>query len=146
MKFREVNLKDPEQGEIKLLISIPTELEPWGVLGVLRDTEWEGLIQVVSGEALSHALHGWATPLAREVGVSPRRRGLRLSEGAGRCALFQECLSAGAHCRPGNKKLPSCYEAPHVTPEGSQVASRVALAWRENRLVVVVDGEEHALS
>ena len=144
--FREVTITCPEQGELKLLISTPTAADPWGACGLLRGTEWEPLIQVVSGENLSHALHGWATPLARELGIAAKHRGQRISDEAGRCALIDGCLSASSRCRPGEPRLPDCYEASHVTLEASQVASRVALAWKENRLAVVIEGDEHVLT
>lgn len=146
MSLREVTFNDREQGEIRLLISAPTLSDPWGIMGSLRGTEWEPLIQVVSGQALSHALHGWATPLVRELGISARHRARRISEEGGRCALHQECLSASPECHPKSRKVPDCYEAPNVTPGGSLAASRVVLAWRENRVVVVIAGEEHNLS
>lgn len=144
-KFRPIDLHDRDQGEIKLLVSIPTRDDPWGACGLLRGTEWEPLIQVVDGEALSHALHGWATPLARQMGIAARYRGKKLSEEGGRCALVGECLMAGPQCHPSQKDLPDCYVAPDLPPDATEVASTVALSWRDNRLVVVVEGEEHAL-
>lgn len=137
--FREITITDPEQGRILLLVAIPIGEDSWGRLAPLRGTPWEAQIQVVTGEALSHALHGWATPLVRELGSPPYVRADRVPPEAGRCALYGACVGSSRFCRPG-PKTPECYES--AVPVGS----RVALAWREGRHVVVVQGAEFALS
>lgn len=136
--FREINLTDAEQGEIRLLMALPAGDDMWGCLSPLKGTSWEPLIQVVSGEAFSHALHGWATPLVREIGIPPQVRSSRVPLTDSQCAQHGACLGAAPHCRPG-PKVPECYEAP------IPVASRVALAWREGRYVIVVNGKGFVL-
>ncbi len=137
--LREVNLTDAEQGKILLLVALALDGDPWGRLAPLRGTPWEAQIQIVSGEAYSHALHGWATPLMREMGPPPLVRAARIPVEVGQCVLYGPCLGSSSFCRPA-KKLPSCYEAP------IEIASRVALAWREGRYVVVVQGAEFVLT
>jgi hypothetical protein len=144
--FREIDLTDPEQGELKLLVVLQKGDDPWGVLAPLRDTAWGEQVAVVSGSVFEHALRGWATPLMREIGVTPRVRARRISEEAGRCGLHGPCLGSKPHCRPG-PDLPNCYEAPDLEwGAGLAEAVRVALAWREGRYVVVVEGKGSGLS
>jgi len=141
--FREFELDDPEQGILKLLVAIPQQGDPWGVLAPLRDTEWGQQIQVVDAEPYSHALHGWATPLVRVLGVKPKVRARRV---VAVCGLEKSCLGfKKGVCQPG-LELPGCYEAPFSDHNLSLIASRVALAWREGRYVVVVEGEGFSLS
>jgi hypothetical protein len=115
------------------MVSLPTREDPWGALAPLRGTVWGDQIQEVSGEALSHALHGWAVPLMREIGVDPQVRGPRIPEERGRCRLHDGCLGVTPQCRPG-VAVPDCYEAPGDLP----IATDVVLAWKEGRYVVVV--------
>lgn len=138
--LRRVQLTDPEWGELKLLVAIPKDGDPWGVLAPLRDTAWGRQIQVVSSDALSHALHGWATPLMREIGVAPKVHASRIGDDVGRCGLDGSCLGARAECRPGTA-TPDCYEAPKLRPSVSLMAATVALAWRDGFYVVVADGD-----
>lgn len=143
--LREVRVDCPEQGVVKLMWPIPRRGDPWGVLAPLKGTAWEPLIRVVSGDVVSHALHGWATPLMRVIGPSPRHVPRLLSEESGRCSMFRTCVAAGVNCRPGHPKLPDCYEAPGLDGRGPLLASRVALAWREGFYVLVVEGAEFNL-
>ena len=141
--FKWLTLTDPQQGEVKLLVPLPTRDDPWGALAPLRDTSWGQLIPVVSGSAMSDAVHGWATGLMRVIGPEPRH--LQRGVGDWYCALHEACLIAAPHCRPSTD-LPDCYEAPHDDPEVGRLASLVALAWREDRYVIVVEGREWSLS
>jgi hypothetical protein len=136
--FREIDLTDAEQGKVRLLVPLPKDADPWGALAPLRGTPWEAQIQIVSGEAFSHALHGWATPLMREIGPPPHVRADRVPLEAGQCTLHGSCVGSSPFCRP-HKKVPECYE-PAI-----EVAARVALAWKEGRYVVVVQGPEFVL-
>ncbi len=141
--FREIDLEDAEQGSIKLLHPLPRDGDPWGVLAPLRDTKWGSQIRVVSGEAYSHALHGWATPLARELGPEPRFCARRVDV---ICALHKSCMGYRPKvCRPG-VELPDCYEPSDLEYPASMLAVRVAIAWKEGRYVVVVEGETFSLS
>lgn len=139
--FREINLNDSEQGEIKLLVVVPKEDDPWGVLADIRDTDWGQQVAVVSGESMSHALHGWATPLMREIGVAPRQRARRVRK---LCSLAQGCVGAGPGCVPG-VDVPDCYEPPGVPPSVLMAVTRMVLAWKDGRYVVVVNGPEFSL-
>jgi len=139
--FREINLDDAEQGEIKILVVLPRGEDPWGVLTDIRDTVWGAQVAVVSGEAMSHALHGWATPLMREIGPAPKHRARRVREP---CALLKGCAGGGSYCTPG-ADVPDCYEPPEMPPGASRAVARMVLAWREGRYVVVVEGPEFSL-
>ena len=138
---------DPAHGEVRVLVATPREDDPWGVLGSLRGTPWGSLVREVSGEALAHARHGYATPLMREIGPSPKHLMGKISDKDGLCKLSRPEMCAGATpmCRPG-RKLPDCYEPPgDLTPEASESAVIVSLAWRDGCYVVVVVGGEFSL-
>lgn len=140
--FREITLTDSEWGTILLLVATPKPDAPWGVLEPLRGTKWGEHVQEVSGMALSHALHGWATPLMREIGPDPKVRARRVPDDIGRCALTQGCVGASPTCRPGPDSPPGCYEPSGVpTPDASAVTTMV-MAWKEGRYVLVVKGAE----
>ena len=138
--LRRIELTDDEWGDVKLLVAIPRDGDSWGILAPLRGTVWGDQVQIVSGDAVSHALHGWATPLMREIGVAPKVRAHRIDHKAGFCKLSLSCVGAGALCIPG-PKMPDCYEAPGFDLAASLVASTVALAWRDGFYVVVVEGD-----
>jgi len=138
--FREIDLTDEEQGFIKLLVPTPAGDDPWGVLAPLRGTAWGDQIPEVSAEAVSHALHGWATPLTRVIGVKPYVHAKRIPADVGLCRLHRSCLGATADCRPG-VEVPGCYEGPDLDAAVARVAARVAMAWGEGRFVVVPVGE-----
>jgi hypothetical protein len=143
--LRRIEFNDPEWGEIKLLLALPKLDDSWGVMAVLRGTEWADEIVVVSGENLSHAMHGWATPLMQKIGVKPQVHGRRISHEAGWCPQIRTCPISSDECRPG-RDLPDCYEAPGLEGDAAILALTVALAWREGRFVIVVDGPEFNLS
>jgi len=133
-RFRRVKLGPWKN--IKLMIAVPRDGDIWGALAPLKETSWESLITVVSGEDLSHALHGWTVPLMRNIGIDPEKRGARVAEFW--CALRKGCAGADGHCHTGSGKLPSCYE-PIGVPA---VAAEVALAWQDGWYVLVVEGPE----
>ena len=134
-----MTLNDPQQSEILLVVPIPHEEDAWGSLAVLRGTIWEEHITVVSGAVMSDALHGYATPLMRMIGREPRHRARMISDESP-CAISNLCAMATGICRPG-PKMPECYEAPLTDPAARHMASLVALAWKEGRYAVVVEGD-----
>lgn len=141
-----MTLDDPEQGELKLLVAVPKDGDPWGPLAPLRGTAWESRVQVVSGEAFSHAMHGWATPLVREIGLAPHYRIRKVPPEEGICWLHDNgCLLASEKCRPGSG-VPDCYEGQSDDPAVRRAIAHVVLAWSEDRYVLVVKGEEFSLS
>jgi len=140
--LRYIDLNDAEQGPLLLAVVIPGE-DPWGAFAPLRGTPWEGLIHTVSGEALSHAVHGWATPLVREIGPHPHvimRRFLTP------CALSTggQCVGAAPTCKPG-PKMPDCYEAPNLDFATAALVSRVLADMRVRRHVLAIQGAEFVL-
>lgn len=138
-----MTLQEEGQRPLDLAVVIPKGDDIWGVLAPLKDTAWGDELQIVPAEPLSHALHGWTVPLLRVLGTPPKVRARRFPEKEGRCALHQSCVMAKDYCRPG-PKLPDCYEAPLDDPGASHLASMVALAWRDGRYVLLVEGAEHS--
>lgn len=136
-----MTLTDRQQGEVLLAVPIPHDDDPWGVLAPLRGTSWGDQITVVPGAVMSDAVRGWATPLMRIIGIDPKYRLGRIIEEEGICALYGECSMATIHCRP-EPKLPECYEAPLETSPARLIAALVAMAWKEGRYVIVVEGKE----
>lgn len=129
-----------EQQDFLLMWAIPKENEPMGVFSVLRGTVWEKLVGKVSGESLSHALHGWATPLVREMPPKPKNL-LRKLKGEN-CWMRKECVMATQRCHP-NLDVPNCFE-----PEDLKVrlvVNYILMMMKENYQVVWVDGEEFAV-
>jgi len=142
LRLREIDLTDQEQGSILLLVAFPTDAAPWGDLQPLQGTSWAQGVTTVTGETLSHALHGYATPLARELGRPPLKSAQRVTSDDGACAIRESCIGwDSVRCRPCGK-TPECYEP----PLDGAVFQRVAMAWRERRHVVVVTGNEFALT
>lgn len=128
-------------GQIKILRVLPVKGDAWGFLAGLRDTVWGKQIPIVSGQALSDALHGHATPLMREIGPDPDGL-MRLIPNPFRiCKLKTQCLAFNKNCHPC-RKLPDCYIPPGLPETLSYTANLVAQAWKEGRYVIVVDGQE----
>lgn len=145
-KLQYVKIPDPDRFRtvhVCYAIADPPN-SPWGALTPLMGSSWSGQIPVVSGEILSHALHGLSKPLWEALGVPPRVRALRVALKARRCVEYQErvCEHASAVCVPGSSKLPGCYVAPFPDLDLRRVASEVGKAWDEGRYVFVVDGPE----
>jgi hypothetical protein len=148
--MREVSLQTDTQGVILLLVTIATERASWGEFEPLQGTSWQHGITLVSGTAMSHALHGYHLPLVRELGRPPSANGKKVNDAEGACALSGGCLGWDTeHCRPSgstkNKEVgpPDCYEAPIMG--ATSVITRVCLAWKEGRHTVVVTSPEFSL-
>ena len=94
---------------------------------------------IVSGEALSHALHGRVSPLMNEIGRPPHAQ-LKLVPDPFRTCGNTECIMADLKtCHPCSK-VPDCYEPPGFeTFEGRRAAVTVVLCWKEGRYVVIVE-------
>ncbi len=160
--MRTISITDPspskrqeEPEQVHLLVEVvPSGGGHWGVLESLRGTSWEQGIEVISAEILSHALHGRLQPLLAALGRDPRSSAKRVLETEGTCKSYKTCLSYDmGMCKPGGEKgkgwrrksgPPGCYEAP--LPDGtsskvSDVFLQVAMAWKDGRHVVVVEGE-----
>jgi hypothetical protein len=128
-------------GDLRVCRPIPRLQDAWGVLAPLRGTPWGDALPIISGDAMSHALHGWAMPLVRELGPKPSSRGV---EAPVMCALFDTCITAGPKCHPFGPS-PECYEAP-VEDSIVRAANAVALEWSSGSWVVIVEGREWSLS
>lgn len=138
-------LDDPTRfRRVPVLYPIPAPENPWGVLLPLKETSWGKQIPVVTGEVLSHALHGKPTPLLEMLGRPPKGRPLRLAVEDRMCLEAQQqiCELATPHCLPGSGKLPECYVAPAEDRRLRQLATAVGRAWDEGRYVFVVEGPE----
>lgn len=141
--FTLFTVPDTTHGEVHLAVVIPHGDDPWGVMSGVQETPWARLVSVVSGEAMSHARHGYATPLMREIGPHPH---LLLRQMARfRCALESTCAGVNKHCQP-SKTVPDCYEPPQISdPAIASVISQLVLWCREGRYVVVVQGAEFSV-
>ena len=146
--LRYATIDDPERHQ-KILVLYPSPLRdnPWGVLKPLKDTTWGAQIPTVSGEALSHALHGRPKPLREMLGKPPRVRAMSIPLEDRFCLEAQQniCAMAAAHCRPGSKQLPECYVSPAEDYDLRVLGNAVAQAWDEGRYVFVVEGSEFVI-
>ncbi len=120
--------------------------DPWGTLACLKGTPWGDRIALVPGDLMSQALHGRATPLMRAIGPPPNGLMRQIPEPHRMCALGKPgcVLYRKTDCHPC-AKMPDCYVPPGLDRHQQFIASLVALAWKENRYVVVVTGDEFNL-
>jgi len=102
------------------------------------------MIPVVSGENLSHALHGYIAPLLKEIGPEPRLLAKQVGQKQGRCALYKTCVAAEPSCLPAGPP-PDCYEAPMEDYGASFAATTVVLCWKTGGWVVVVGEGEFSI-
>lgn len=137
--LRSIHLEDRDQGSLRLLVAIPVAGDPWGILVPLRGTPWERLVRVVPGSALSHAMHGYATPLVRALGPDPAKVGRRLDDRDARCMQWSSCLTPAPTCRAGHS-MPDCFDG------GSDIASILVTSLRDGWHVIVVEGPEFVVS
>lgn len=143
--MRYAMIQDPDRfRRVPVLYPTPLPDNLWGVLLPLRDTVWGAQIPTVTGDALSHALHGDPKAFLEMLGRPPRGRPLRLAMEDRRCLEAQQetCALAGSHCVPGSGKLPDCYLAPYEDRTLRLLAVTVGRAWDEGRAVFVVEGPE----
>ncbi len=136
-------VQDPR--ELLLLYPPPEPNNHWGVLSGLQNTSWGANIPTVSGEALSHALHGHTIPLIRQLGVPPRARLAQTPNELKTCQEFtsSQCALFTPSCSPGSGDLPDCYSCPADIPlRLSHLVTVITKAWDEGRYVFTVDGPE----
>lgn len=141
-------IADPVRfSNVKVMYPVPDNEGPWGVLRPLKGTSWGEQISTVSGEALSHALHGEPKFLREQLGRPPIQQAKRLPVAQAMClhSQMQECAFAKPHCRPGSGKLPDCYTAPSEDAKMQSILWAVARAWDDGRYVFVVEGPEFRL-
>lgn len=144
MNVARFTIPSKEWGDILILRPYPKPGETWGDLAPLRGTPWGDLLSIVSGASLSHALHGYVTPLMREIGPDPRGLCRMLPVGFRECRMAKSCPMVSKHCVPG-PKLPTCYSPPRLPPEALLAGATVTGAWAEGRYVLIVEGEEFSL-
>lgn len=134
---RQAKISCSEQGEFLLLWAIPKQDEPMGVFSVLRDTKWEVLVGKVTGESLSHAFHGWATPLVRELPPQPKQILRKLKSES--CWMKDECIMYGKKCFP-HLDVPNCFEP--QTEDIRKVVNYILCVMKQGFRVVWVEGKE----
>lgn len=153
MKLQRFTIKTTDFGDVPVMRPVPTEerqgdtlvIDPWGILAPVRDSapQFARLVPVVTGEAWSHALHGYARPLMLKLGAAPSAL-LKMTP-MRECHLKNDCIMYDPRrCCPG-KKLPECWWPAGVEEAARQAVSLVTLAWAEGRYVVVVEGAEFSL-
>lgn len=127
---------------LRVLYPVPLPASPWGVMLPMRDTSWADQIPVVTGEALSHALHGYLRPLREMLGNPPTVRAMRVPMEDRMCWEAQAgiCEMAKPECHPGSGALPECYAAPTDDRVLRALGVAVGRAWDEGRYVFVVEG------
>lgn len=146
--LRNLVIDDPIRfSQFPVMYPIPGKDDPWGVLKPLKQTSWAAQIPVVTGEAVSHALHGEPKFLREQLGKPPTIRAKKLPVLQTLCLLAQQnqCVMAKPTCHPGTGELPDCYQAPWEEPITQNLMSVVAKAWDEGRYVFVVEGPEFTL-
>lgn len=128
-----------------ILRPVAVDDDPWGCLTSLQGTPWGDLVSVVTGEALSHALHGYGKPLLDMLRRAPLGSAKSVPPAYRQCEQYKTCLMAAEHCTPG-PDLPDCYVPPVLeTQAQKEAAALVAISWAENRYVIVVVGEEFSI-
>lgn len=142
--IRYAAIPDPDRyTTLKVMYATPLPEDYWGVLACLRGTSWGDQIVTVTGEALSHALHGRPKPLRDQLGYAPQLHATRVPLDQRQCRLYGAmCGLSSAYCYPGSGSLPSCYEAPTEHRQARLMATAVGQAWDEGRYVFVVEGPE----
>ena len=142
MNYVEFILTCQEWGPIKILRPVPSGEDPWGILAPLRDTPWGEHLPVINGEVMTDAQYGHVMPLIRLLGLPPDQQLKHVPPAFRVCVSAKQCISFRPQdCHPC-KKLPDCYIPPGVPQEAQEAVVLVALAWREGRYVLVVDGPE----
>ena len=139
-------LKGTSWGDLKIKSPVPSSVSAWGPLQALQGTFFEKLIPVVSGETFSHALHGHAMPLIRELGVSPKVCLRKVPKEYKWCARYQaqDCVMANNGCHV-EKQLPDCFEIQGAQGKFDAAGTQVLLSWRDGFYVIVVEGSEFSL-
>ena len=135
---------DPTWGVFGVVRPIPKGESVWGCLEPLRETEWSQWIPVVTGESMSHALHGYLAPLMQEIGPEPRLLAKRIPDPVGRCSMYKSCMTAEPRCIPAGPP-PDCYEAPSEDLAIATAATHVVLSWSSGDWVVVVGEGEFSI-
>ena len=154
MKVRRFQINTKHFGTLSILRPIPSEtrdgnimwVDPWGPLAPLRKyPDFATLIPVVSGDVMSHALHGRHQPLADTLRTEPEYMLLSIPSEFRECAMRSECLLYDARiCQP-HKDIPECWQCGGVAPPDRSAAAVVVHAWAEDRYVVIVEGDEFSL-
>lgn len=145
MNYVEFTLTCQEWSPIKILRPVPTGDDPWGILAPLRETPWGENLPVVSGEVMSDAQYGHVMPLVRLLGLPPDQQLKRIPVTFRMCLSSKQCISYRQQdCHPC-AKLPDCYTPPSIPHAAQEAAVLVAMAWRENRYVIIVEGSEFSL-
>jgi len=130
-------------GDLRIVRPIPRNNTIWGELIVLKDTIWGQFIPTIAFETLDRALRGDVLPFLREAGYYPKDILQKLkkhkTETLCQHVAAKSCLLVDLKkCYPC-ADLPSCYVPPELTFEQRQLANYVALSWRDDKFVVVVE-------
>lgn len=148
MKLLEFTISSGKKdwGTQLILRPMPIGQEPWGILAPLKATGMRKLIPEVSGEVYSHALHGHVAPLMQQIGPDPASLLRRAHKLFPECSERKSCIAWTDKCHPG-PKLPDCFNPIEGLDDSEQKQALITVltAWRDNRYVVIVVGEEFSL-
>ena len=136
-------LTGPDWGNVPIIRPLPApDGDIWGVLSPLKETPFEGLIPIVSGEAWSHALNGHLTPLMRIIGPPPNGLLKMVPIEMRVCSWQKKCNSfLEKTCQPG-PLVPDCWTVPGIKGDDTLAFIETVLAWRDGKYVVIVSGKE----
>lgn len=142
--IRRFTITDQRTSEkIEVLRPLPDRDSEWGVFECIRETEIGSLIPVVSGEALSHALHGYMQPLQDSLLRTPKHQFRKITEDL-TCSEIEHCILANpAICVPCTA-TPHCYMPQGYQGQTAHAISTIVRAWADGRYVLVVSGVEFA--
>lgn len=135
--IRHITLHDDAFGDVPVCV-----VSAEAVLS-LQDTKWFPYIKGVQSENMSHALHGFLTPLMQEIGPEARHVLKKMNrDHLLLCHEHSTCMIATKDCIPG-AKTPLCYLPPDETE--SMLVADIVQAWKRGCYVVYVIGEEISL-
>ena len=147
MRYNTFTLNTREWGEITIARILPTrENGSWGGFSFLIGTEWENMVQTVSGEDFTNAMHHHTMPLLNSLGTPFPQRLRRIPKDKGWCKgkVEKTCDMASPTCYPC-EKVADCYEPQGFDLLETQALAELILVWKKGGYVIRVVGKEFAL-
>lgn len=127
-------------GQIRLVIPVAFDGNPWGDLACLRGTWAESLLAICSAEEYEMACRGYGTPLKRVLGPEPRHRLQQLKARGLVCLLRSDCVMHKPKiCHP-HPKMPECF-----VPSVAQDSTDPRFAWALARVLLSLAADFYVL-